>query len=68
VSCSVDPGLSDALGEPLHDALSFFDGITTHTATGVLAALKLATGCEQYSTDEARFAYRYTFPSHTSHH
>lgn len=64
MSCSVDPRLSDALGEPLYDSLSFFDGITAHTAPGVLAALKLATGCEQYGTDEARFVYRYTCLSH----
>lgn len=56
--CSVDPGLGAELGSPLTDSLGFFDGVTASMAPMVLAALAEATGCKDYGTDEARFAYR----------
>lgn len=55
---SVDPGLGAELGSPLTDSLGFFDGVTASMAPTVLAALAEATGCKDYGTDEARFAYR----------
>lgn len=58
LSCSVDPGLAAELGTPLSQSLAFFDGVVAETAPLVLEALKLATGCEAYSTEEARFAFR----------
>jgi hypothetical protein len=56
--CSVDPGLAAELGSPLLECVAFFDGVTASMAPIVLAALREATGCKAYGTDEARFAYR----------
>jgi hypothetical protein len=59
--CSVDLGLAAELGRPLLDSVGFFDSVTTAMAPTVLAALRDATGCTAYGTEEARFAYRCEF-------
>ena len=56
--CSIDPELAAELGAPLTDSITFFDSVTAGMAPTVLKALGVATGCQDYCMNEARFAYR----------